>query len=450
MVLTPLQQQLLMLGFWGIMLFLAALILRLTSSYIGADMPSWRRAIFMVLFVGPAAYLVFDLSSYVIMLAIQDVMLRVPPDYSYTNWFREPLPLKWHIISMVPFIKHIPVIFAICAAGVLQAITLQLSVTFRRALVIFVVQWALTILTMFALSFVVNMGLGVVGRTIDYTANLQGDDQQASGQTPSRTLPPGHSDLAMKSTPPESEPTLRTYLTSLKHNLDPFLEEIKTGCEPVTRHLPQGIQEFLAEGGWWLVIGALGVLALIWALALLNRMMRTFFKPRKRKKKKKKPRTRYLEADLSENLGELGDVYTEEGDQMVTIKGLPARTRLVLLAAGSRDVTELTPEMADRLLDLMRPGLAAIVAHDSPRIALWPPQYSSEAFPTLFASKMRIPDPKGAPSRWVLVSGTVEISRQKIHVGLALLTEKPNLLRQVVVPGGDWPGILGVVQSTAV
>jgi hypothetical protein len=36
------------------------------------------------------------------------------------------------------------------------------------------------------------------------------------------------------------------------------------------------------------------------------------------------------------------------------------------------------------------------------------------------------------------------IAQQKIHVGMAVLTDEPSLLRQVVVKGTDWPGVLSV------
>src|SRR5262245_14943821 len=51
MVLTPFQQQLLVIGFWLVMLPIAAFILRNACGLLQATIPSWKRAIFMVLFV---------------------------------------------------------------------------------------------------------------------------------------------------------------------------------------------------------------------------------------------------------------------------------------------------------------------------------------------------------------------------------------------------------------
>jgi hypothetical protein len=442
MVLTPFQQQLVVIGFWVVMLLIAAFILRLACGLFQANIPSWKRAIFMVLFVGPAAYLVFDFSAYLIFLSIKDVLIRVPPGYGYGHWFWEPLPLKWYVISMVPLVKYLPIVFALCIAGTLQAITLQLSVTFRGALVIFLVQWVATAVAFVLLLIGVNLALSFFGVKASYEGTAPPPATPGAAAPPTQKLPEGHTQIEIRETVETAAQTAWTYVENLKNQLDPYLDEVKQTLEPVTRYLPQPAQTFLEDGGWWVVFGIIGAIALIFLLMLLHRFMRALFRPWRRKKKKR--RTKFYEMDLNEDLAPLAQVFTEEGPERITVKGLPARVRLVLLAAGSRDVGELHEDSADRLLDMIRPGLAKVVAHDAPRVRLWPPQYSPGGFPTIFAHNMRVPDLKESPSRWVLVSGTVAISRQKVHVGMALLTDKPSLLRQVVVKGSDWPGVLGV------
>src|SRR5262245_20664499 len=122
MGLSPLERQALEVGFWVVVVGVAAFILRNVCGLFRTYVPSWPRSVFMVLFVGPAAYLVFDLSAYLIFLSMQDVLLRVPPGYGYGDWFREPLLLKWQVIGMVPLVQYLPVILALCAAGVFQMV----------------------------------------------------------------------------------------------------------------------------------------------------------------------------------------------------------------------------------------------------------------------------------------------------------------------------------------
>jgi hypothetical protein len=441
MGLSPLERQALEVGFWLLMVPVAAFILRNVCGLFRADLPSWPRAVFMVLFVGPAAYLVFDLSAYLIFLSMQDVLLRVPPGYGYGDWFREPLLLKWRVVGLVPLVQYLPVVLALCAAGVFQTVTLRLQVPFRKALLIFVVQWAATLVAVVVLSYAVNFALAAAGWQGGYEPAVGG------GEAPGQPSPDGRAQVEVLKDAGQAVRGIRPYLDNLKTKLDPYLDDVKATCEPVTRYLPEGARHFLDAGGWWFLLGAVGFLALVWFLNLWRRLVKVLFRPRRRKKKR---RTKTVSADLGEDLAPLLQVWTEEGPERLTVKGLSARARLVVLAAGSRDADLLEPEMADRLLDLMRPGLSAVVAHDTPRVVLWPPQYSGGGFSTLFAQKMRVPDPKGTPSRWVLVSGTVAVGRQKVHVGLVLLADQPSQLRQVVVHGSDWPGVLGVVENAAV
>src|SRR5262245_17086441 len=102
MVLSPFEQHLLILGYWVVLVFVSAFMMRQASSLFTGEMPTYTQAVIMVLIVAPTAYLVFEFSSYVIMLSMQDVNLRLPPGYGFGNWLREPFFLKWHILQMLP------------------------------------------------------------------------------------------------------------------------------------------------------------------------------------------------------------------------------------------------------------------------------------------------------------------------------------------------------------
>src|SRR5437763_3850444 len=152
-----LQPQLILLAYWAVMLGLSAFLLRMACSLCQTDMPSWKRAVISTLIVSFLAYLTFDFTGYLILRSLKDVGLYVPPWYGYHLWFREPIALKWAVISLAGPLKYIPFVFALCVAGVLQVVVLQAQVTFRFGLLIFLMQWAATI----AAGYVVGLLFGV-------------------------------------------------------------------------------------------------------------------------------------------------------------------------------------------------------------------------------------------------------------------------------------------------
>ncbi len=119
----------------------------------------------------------------------------------------------------------------------------------------------------------------------------------------------------------------------------------------------------------------------------------------------------------------------------MTVKRLPARLRLVILSLGTRHTGELTEDMADRVLDWIKPGLAAVASHESPAVRVWPPFYSAEGFATAVAANVPIHEPKGMKSHWVLAAGQVKMGRTIIYVGLAVYTEEASSLRMIRVKG---------------
>src|SRR5947207_11554702 len=117
---SALSPQMVLIAYWAIVLVIAAFSLRMACSICRTDIPSWKRAFVSVVVVTFLAYLTFDFTCYLIMRSMDGVLLRVPPGYGYTQWFREPLGLKWYIVSHVGPVKYLPFIFGLCVAGVLQ------------------------------------------------------------------------------------------------------------------------------------------------------------------------------------------------------------------------------------------------------------------------------------------------------------------------------------------
>ena len=137
---------------------------------------------------------------------------------------------------------------------------------------------------------------------------------------------------------------------------------------------------------------------------------------------------------------------TEESSRRLTINGLPARLRLVVLSLGSRHGDELQPEMVDRVLDWLKPGLAQVASNDFPRVRVWPPFYSAGGFDIAFANQVPIPAPKGQRSPWVLVSGQVKMGQTIVNVGLALYADEDNTLRNLQIKSEKWQGVIGILE----
>jgi hypothetical protein len=429
------QQQLLLLASWLALLGIAALNLRLACGLCGEGMPSYPRAFFTVLVVGPAAYIVFDFLAYGAARCMDDVFLTVPPNYSYSQWFWEPLYFKWQVLGLVPGLRYVPIFFALIAAGVLQVFLLE--VTFRIGVAIFVVHWLGNIIAIALISVLLTLA----GGFLDQFLQPSGESRpEATRGGLAVQFKPG------KETTDESIARFRTKakeaLDALRAELDPYLEPIKNEAQPVTRRLPETLRQFLDGGGWWLLFAGLALVTLAWVRSVFRRLLGAVFHPTGRKKAKR--RTKDWASFLREDLSPLAVSYTEPGPRRLTVKGLPARLRLVVMAPSGKDVSELDEDMADRLLDWIKPGLGEVAAADYPKVRIWPRQYSGSGFPLAFHQHVPVPERKGQRSHWVLLAGAVLVGRQKIEVGLALYTDEPNKIRTITVRNEQWLDHLGI------
>src|SRR5437868_3251108 len=122
----------------------------------------------------------------------------MPPGYGYRNWMGEPLALKWQILGAVPLIQFIPIVFALCVAGALQVILMQLQVNFRQGLLIFILQWAGNLAVIWVMTFALNNIVGVLGLV------PQPGQESAAGPPGYAQAPPGQS--PKKQPPPQEQP----------------------------------------------------------------------------------------------------------------------------------------------------------------------------------------------------------------------------------------------------
>src|SRR5262245_1750954 len=146
--------------FWALMAPIAAYILHIVAGFCTEDYPtSFRSALFMVLVTAAAVFFTFDLSSYFFALFMRDpsIGVQMPANYTYWDWLREPLALKWHVLGFVPFIRYLPVFFALIVGCIVQVF--MWKVEFKLGAVVFIAQTILTLAAMALLSFLFRFGL---------------------------------------------------------------------------------------------------------------------------------------------------------------------------------------------------------------------------------------------------------------------------------------------------
>jgi hypothetical protein len=156
---------LLVVLYWLILFLIATYILVYVTTYFTGEGPgTFVGAARTTLLVGVAVFLVYDGTGYLFALMMQDPTagIRLPPHYTYWDWLREPLALKWHVLGFVPFVRYVPVVTALVAGGVLQVVLWKIP--YHLGAVVFLAQLFLTLLAMTALSFVFALGLGVYAR----------------------------------------------------------------------------------------------------------------------------------------------------------------------------------------------------------------------------------------------------------------------------------------------
>ena len=468
-----LRPHMVVIGFWIVIILLGAFFLRQACSLCRANMPSWKRAIISVILVTFLGYLIFDYTGYLMMRSLDGVALRVPPGYGYNYWFREPLGLKWAIISYMGPLKYLPIVFALCGAGILQVLVLEAEVTFAWAFFIFMLQTVATYISAYILSLVLGSVLKSSGWTIEGEPNaIAATAQQEAAKPPAaggrtkagrqktkavakgtkqgKEQPPQEAaageekgqfslELVKKKAEDAAESSGEYAKRRRQHEdyADSILDQLDDDLGPVTRHLPEPSRSFWPRvaGGR---AGACAIIVLLWVRAIVRRLSRN---PPAQEKKRKMKKVGFK---LKENLAWVGKGLPKKGLQF-TVKGLPAHMRLIILSMGNKSGGDLSE--ADRILDWIKEDSALVASYDQPGVRLWPPFYSQDGFTSNLASNVPIPEPTGRKSHWVLLAGRVKMGRAVINVGMALYTDEASSLRLVKVRGDHWLDVLGVVDT---
>lgn len=416
----------------------AAYILRTCLSLFNEEMPSYRRAMFIIPVVALGAYLAFDVLSYLMLLAIRDskTIQRTPygnPGFGFSQWLFTALPIKWAVVSFVPFIRYTLVLIVIAIAGILQVFFL--TIPFRKALFIFAAQWAANLFAYFIISNVLHFAAGLMG----HSSGLHIDMETIHAKYESVV-----SNDKAKDAVKEANETVKTGLHAVHERADPILKELKENLKPITDRLPEPVNQFLDSGGWWLVIGVLAVIFIFWARSLWKKIKRSFRKGNPNKKNRMLSSEKWAAGELFEDLSIMSPPINRPGKDRVTVKGIPARIFLIIMAKAGGAGPDLSEEQSEAILDFVLSGLGEVSSRDFPRVRIWEAQYSPEGFTQIFNQNIRVPEPKGTKSNWILANGAVKMGRDKIYLGIAFFADEPNLIRNIAITNDQWLDVLRI------
>ena len=247
--------------FWLLMLPIAIFILMRTTAFWTEEGPATILGAAKTVFaVWLTVFFVYDLSGYGFARLMQDPRLGIafPPNFSYLTWLREPMGLKWFVLGYVPLIRYLPVLFALCAGGVVQV--LLWKIPFRVGMLVFLSQLFLNIFAMAVLSLVFSFFVGV--------------EKGFDGKVPRRVAAANRRAKAAAAAP-DGLPGLQQKIEKLGRDEGPVLRRLVLRwkgvndlfqpaydlLDPLTSHLPLPAQDCLNGGGWLLVIPGLIALA---------------------------------------------------------------------------------------------------------------------------------------------------------------------------------------------
>lgn len=256
---------LLVILYWLLMVPIAILVLVRVTAFWTDDGPGTLvGALKTIIAMGLAVYLTYDVSGYVFARMMQDPQLGIafPPGYHYWNWMQEPQGLKWHVLGFVPLIRYLPVLFALCAGGIVQV--LLWKIPFRTGMIVFVNQLIVDIFAMAMLSLVFSFFVGVHEGATAKAQPRHGGGVHAGGRSVA-AAPAGLQGMQQRieQLGVEEGPLARR-LWRRWESVNQLLQPAYDLLQPITRHLPLPARDFLNGGGWLFVIPSVIALLRSW------------------------------------------------------------------------------------------------------------------------------------------------------------------------------------------
>ncbi len=259
--------------YWLLLFPVAVLVLVRVTHFWADDGPGTvLEAVRATLMLGLAMFLAYDLSGYVFARLMQMPQLgfAFPEGYTYWNWVREPLGLKWQVLGFVPMIRFLPVLFALTAGGTVQM--LMWDIPFRQAVLAVISQIILTVFAMALLSLVFSFFVGMSEGSAASPASTRSNERRSTAaQRRDQNRADRAIDQRVVSSAPGGLPDMQQRAREIGLRKGPLINSaweswetvnrlFEPGYEfsrPVTRYLPLPVQDFLKGGGWLIAVPAL-------------------------------------------------------------------------------------------------------------------------------------------------------------------------------------------------
>jgi hypothetical protein len=205
----------------------------------------------------------------------------------------------------------------------------------------------------------------------------------------------------------------------------------------ITDQIPKDLPTELPPGSGPTLAAIGAVLAAGLVLVVLSRMFR------------RKVAHPDLQSGLRENLGEYPPPPAAGGPRRLSVEGIAARVRLVVLAPAGNQADPIEASAAEAILDQVLHGLGAVARVDKPRVRVWPPQLSAAGFAPTFHRVVSKPDADGKPSRWVLLAGPAKAGQRAVLLGLALWADEENSVGRLNLEPAQWRDYLKADRTEA-
>ena len=158
--------------------------------------------------------------------------------------------------------------------------------------------------------------------------------------------------------------------------------------------------------------------------------------------KKKTPKKK-TESGLSEDLAEYPPPPNVMGSRQLTVSGISARVRLVVVAPAG-NAMDIGKGQVAAVLERVIPGCEEVLDADRPRRRVWPAQPSVRGFLPKFTRHVVPPEDGDDADRWVLVCGPGRIGKRSVLIGLALLADEPLHEEIMEMEPEDWKRVVRV------
>lgn len=213
---------------------------------------------------------------------------------------------------------------------------------------------------------------------------------------------------------------------------------IQNWLDPIIQWLPPGVRNLIPAEGWRYV---LLILALV-LLFLLGKSIQLLSRALKQQKKDSEwddpMRIRLESCPLPAH---------SPSENRLAVYHVPVRIRLVVVAPVGKAEPMQMNEIPDHL-DHVFPGLASFVMSQLPRIEIWPGQFSSSGFATLFHRCLIKEEPDGQPSQWIFLTGRAISQGRSFYIGLALWSDtKTGIGRRKLSPL-QWLEVLRLIKPS--